>query len=112
MGFFNAEKFTRKDVLPGIRVGSVRLDNLMFTHFTFKAGAAVPTHSHPHEQISFLVEGEMDFTLEGETRRIRKGEGCAVPPGVMHSVFARTDSVVIDCWHPIREDYIVPGAAS
>ncbi len=108
MGFFNANEFPRKDVLPGIRVGSIRLENLMLTHFTFKAGAIVPTHSHPHEQISFLIKGDMEFTLEGETRRIRAGEGCAVPPGVKHSVHALTEAAVIDCWHPIREDYIIP----
>jgi len=107
MGFFNANDFPIKDVLPGIRVGSVRLENLMLTHFTFKAGAVVPVHSHRHEQISLLIEGEMEFTLEGETRRIGPGEGCAVPPNAKHSVLAITDSKVIDCWHPIREDYIV-----
>jgi quercetin dioxygenase-like cupin family protein len=109
MGFFNANQFPRKQVLEGIRVGSVRLENLMLTHFTFKAGSAVPPHSHPHEQITLMIEGEMEFTFDGETRRIRAGGGCAVPPNVTHSVAAITDAVAVDCWHPIREDYIVPG---
>jgi len=109
MGFFNANQFPRKHVLEGIRVGSVRLENLMLTHFTFKGGAAVPPHSHPHEQITLMIEGEMEFTFSGETRKIRAGEGCAVPPNVTHSVRAITDAAAVDCWHPIREDYIVPG---
>ena len=109
MGFYSTNRLPRKDVLEGIRVGSVRLEHLMLTHFTFEAGAVVPPHSHPHEQITFLVKGEMEFTLEGETRRIRAGEGCAVPPDAKHSVVALTEAVAIDCWHPIREDYIVPG---
>ena len=109
MGFFNVNRFPRKQVLEGIRVGSVRLENLMLTHFTFKAGAAVPPHSHPHEQITLMIEGEMEFTFNGETRRIRAGEGCAVPHDVTHSVRAITDAEAVDCWHPIREDYIVPG---
>jgi quercetin dioxygenase-like cupin family protein len=112
MGFFKADEFARKDVLPGIRVGSVRLENLMLTHFTFKAGSVVPAHSHPHEQITYLVEGEMEFKLDGETRLIRAGEGCAVPPGSEHGVRALTDAAAIDCWHPIREDYIVRGTES
>ena len=107
MGFFKAGELVRKDVLPGIRVGSVHLADLMLTHFTFKAGAVVPMHSHPHQQITFLVEGEMEFTLEGEPRLIRAGEGCVVPPGTQHSVRALTEAAAIDCWHPIREDYIV-----
>jgi quercetin dioxygenase-like cupin family protein len=107
MGFFNADGFPRKDVLSGIRVGSVRLENLMLTHFTFKAGAEVPEHSHPHEQITLMIEGEMEFTFCGETRRIRAGDGCAVPPYAKHSVRAITDAKAVDCWHPIREDYIV-----
>jgi quercetin dioxygenase-like cupin family protein len=107
MGFFNANQFRRKKVLEGIDVGSVRLDNLMLTHFTFKAGAAVPEHSHPHEQITLMISGEMEFTFNGEKRRIRAGDGCAVPPNARHSVRAVTDAVAVDCWHPIREDYIV-----
>ena len=107
MGFYNADHFARKDVLKGIRVGSIHLDNLMLTHFIFEAGAVVPPHAHPHEQITFLVSGEMEFTFKGETRRIRAGEGCAVPPHETHSVRALTDAVAIDCWHPVREDYIV-----
>jgi len=49
----------------------------------------------------------MEFTLEGEPRLIRAGEGCVVPPGTQHSVRALTEAAAIDCWHPIREDYIV-----
>jgi quercetin dioxygenase-like cupin family protein len=109
MGFFALADLKPKDVLDGIRVRSVHLEHLMFTHFTFKAGALVPVHSHPHEQISFLLEGEMEFTFEGETRRIKPGQGCTVPPNAKHSVRALTDAAVIDCWHPVREDYIVPG---
>jgi quercetin dioxygenase-like cupin family protein len=107
MGFYDVNQFARKDVLQGIRVGSVHLGNLMLTHFTFEAGAVVPPHAHPHEQITFLLSGEMEFTFKGETRLIRAGEGCAVPPGETHSVRALTDAAAIDCWHPVREDYIV-----
>jgi quercetin dioxygenase-like cupin family protein len=112
MGFFSAGQFPRKNVLEGIRVGSVRLENLMLTHFTFEAGAAVPEHAHPHEQITLMIEGEMEFTFDGETRRIRAGEGCAVPPNVTHSVRAITKAAAVDCWHPIREDYIVPESST
>jgi quercetin dioxygenase-like cupin family protein len=112
MGFFKTDAFTRKDVLPGITVGSVHLSDLMLTHFTFKAGAAVPDHSHTHQQITFLVRGEMEFTLEGETRLLRAGEGCAVPPGARHAVRALTEAEAVDCWHPIRGDYIVDGTGT
>jgi quercetin dioxygenase-like cupin family protein len=107
MGFYNTSGLARKDVLEGIRVGSVRLEKLMLTHFTFEEGAAVPPHSHPHEQITLLIEGEMEFTFDGETRKIHAGDGCAVPPNVTHSVRAVTRATAVDCWHPIREDYIV-----
>ena len=112
MGFFNADDLSRKEVLPGIRVGSAFLRNLMLTHFTMETGSVVPSHSHSHEQISFVVSGELDFTLEGETRRVRAGEGCAVPAATVHSVKVIREAAVIDCWHPIREDYIVPESST
>ena len=78
----------------------------MLTFFEFAPDSTVPEHMHPHEQITLVLEGELEFTLGDETRIIKAGEGATIPPEVPHS--ARTLSQptkALDAWHPIREDY-------
>ena len=108
MGFFDANRLKRRTILPGIKMGSVHLKHLMLTHFTFEAGSAVPDHAHLNEQITLIISGELEFTLNGETRIVRAGEGATVPSNTTHRVRAITDVVAVDCWHPVREDYIIP----
>lgn len=106
MTFFNTKDLTKTEMLPGLLRQAVWLENLMMTFFEFEPNTEVPEHDHPHEQISFVTEGKLEFTLDGETRILRAGEGVCIPSGVRHS--ARTlDKPVkaLDTWNPIREDY-------
>jgi quercetin dioxygenase-like cupin family protein len=112
MGFFNVRELPKKKVSAGISVASVKLDNVMVTYFEFEQGKTIPLHSHPHEQITLILEGEMQFIMGAQTKRIGAGEGVTVPPQVSHSAVALTPVVAIDAWHPIREDYIVPSSSS
>jgi len=90
---------------PGITRRAVYLQRVMLTFFDFADGAVIPQHSHPHEQITYIIEGALEFTLAGETRLLRAGEGVAVPADAPHSAIARGPCKVLDGWSPIREDY-------
>ena len=49
-------------------------------------GAAVARHTHPGIELSYVVEGGVDLSVDGEeTRALAPGEGFQVPPGVPHS---------------------------
>lgn len=63
-------------------------------------------HSHPHEQIVYVVRGHLQVTCEGETFDVRTGDSFVVRGGVGHGASALEDSVVIDVFTPCREDYI------
>jgi len=84
---------------------AVYLDHLMLTFFEFEDGTLVPDHGHPQEQITYVIEGTLEFTLEGETRRLHAGEGAVVPPNARHSIVARGKTIALDGWSPVREDY-------
>ena len=107
MGFFDASTLPRKEAFAGISVCSAHLPNVMITHFIFEPGAVAPGHDHPHEQISFILEGEMEFTLAGETRVLTAGQGVTIPPGLRHGARALTRTLVLDAWSPVRSDYIL-----
>ena len=63
-------------------------------------------HSHPHDQIVYLVHGHLRVTCEGKTFDIRTGDTFVVRGGVEHGASALEESLVIDVFTPCREDYL------
>lgn len=91
----------------GVRIKEVHLDNLMLTWMEFDPFSILPEHSHPHEQISMIVEGSMELAVDGVTRLMKKGDVAVVPPNTPHGGRTFEDSTIaVDAWHPKRDDYI------
>jgi quercetin dioxygenase-like cupin family protein len=108
MPFFSFNDSKYKDVVPGVRMRSAHLEKAMLTYFELESEAVVPAHSHPHEQITLVLEGELEFTMEGETRILRKGEGVSIPPNIEHKAVVLSQPVkAVDAWYPVREDYVI-----
>ncbi len=106
MGFFRKSELKEKQVLEGITLKSVSGDKTMMTFFEFEPDAVIPEHKHPHEQITYIIEGEMEFTLEGETKVLKTGDGVVIPPNYDHSAkILSMPTKAVDAWYPIREDY-------
>lgn len=106
MNFFTVSDLPATEMLPGITRRAVYLDNVMLTFFDFEPGAVVPEHAHPHEQITYVLEGAMDFTLGSETCILRAGYGVCIPPNMPHSArILESPTRALDAWHPVREDY-------
>ena len=80
--------------------------NVMLARLGLKKGARVPQHHHRHEQVSHVVEGALNFLLEGREVIVRAGEILCIPPHVPHEVIALEDSVALDIFNPPREDWI------
>ena len=80
-------------------------EHIMIVQFTIGEGAAVPPHSHPHEQVGHVVSGRMRFQIGDEQRELVPGDGYSVPGGVVHGAFGITDCIAVDSFHPVREDY-------
>ena len=106
MHFYRTEDLPTVKMLPGINRRAVWLDGVMLTFFTFAPNAVVPEHDHPHEQITLVTRGAMEFTLDGEAKVLRAGEGVCIPPNVAHkAVILDEETEAIDAWNPPREDY-------
>ena len=105
MPFYKVDDLPAAEMMDGVLRRAVYLDNLMLTFFEFEPGRVIPEHAHPHEQISYVLEGEMVLTLDGQTRTLRAGEGATVPPNVPHGATFPGPARVVDAWHPVREDY-------
>ena len=85
-------------------------DKLMITVMDFDdgpKGQPDPPHSHPHEQVSYVAEGEIIVVLDGQPTPLKAGDVFLVPPGVPHSIQQLTEHVrLVDCFTPIREDFL------
>jgi quercetin dioxygenase-like cupin family protein len=106
MTFFTESDLKKEDVLEGVALRAVWGEKTMMTFFEFQPHATLPPHKHPHEQITYVIEGEIEFTVEGETRTLRKGDGIVILSDQTHSakVLGRPARAV-DAWYPVREDY-------
>ncbi len=78
---------------------------VMVVQFRIAAGAEVPAHTHPHEQVGHVVAGRMQFRIGDEVRDLGPGEGYSVPGGVVHGAMGVTDVIAVDSFNPVREDY-------
>jgi quercetin dioxygenase-like cupin family protein len=68
--------------------------------------AVVPTHQHESEQITFIMEGALKFSVEGTEVVVRKGEVLLIPSNVPHSAVALEDTMDLDIFSPIRTDWL------
>jgi len=74
--------------------------------FTIEPGATVPEHDHPHEQVGYVIEGALEFTVDGETHRAETGDSFVIPGGEPHSAENAADVPVVgfDVFAPPREN--------
>ncbi len=80
---------------------------MMLAQFTFESGVSAPIHSHAHEQVGYVVSGEIDLIMEGyERTRLTAGGSYYVAPNVRHGIITYAPTVLIDCFTPIREDFL------
>ncbi len=81
--------------------------SLMLVQFTFAAGVTSAWHSHPHEQIGYVVSGEIDIIMDGrDSMRLKAGSSYYVEPNVKHNIKTYAPSVLLDCFTPLREDFL------
>lgn len=81
----------------------------MLVSWRMKAGAHAAAHKHPHEQIVFMISGQMDFRIGGEKRSMHAGDIAVIPGGVEHEGFFPVDTEVVDFFAPPREDFLAGG---
>ncbi|MGN0977630.1 MAG: cupin domain-containing protein [Faecousia sp.] len=80
--------------------------DLMCVENTFEQGAVGPIHSHPHTQITYVVEGVFAFTIDGETRTVRKGDTMLKTDGVPHGCTCQEAGILLDIFTPMRKDFV------
>jgi quercetin dioxygenase-like cupin family protein len=79
---------------------------VMITEHALEKGAVLPDHKHPHEQIVYLLSGELLLEVSGENFTMLPGDSVAVPSNANHKAVAFKESIALDIFAPARTDYL------
>ena len=92
------DKVRRRTIVVG--------DKMMQMLVEFQSGGATPEHRHVHDQVLHVIRGKMKLTIAGKDQILPAGQSCYLPSNVPHAAAALEDSLVLDTFHPIRDDLI------
>ncbi len=81
-------------------------DNMMAVEVRFKSGAIGAMHSHPHEQLTYVLSGKFEFTIGDETKVVAAGDTMYKEPNIEHGCVCLEAGVLIDNFTPMRKDFV------
>lgn len=82
-------------------------ENLMACELHFEKGSVGAKHSHPHEQIGYIVSGKLIYQEEGcEDKVLETGDTYYVKPDAVHGIKVLEETVLLDIFTPMRKDFI------
>lgn len=93
------------DIVPGYTGRFVHGKEITLSFVSITKGSRLPEHKHLHEQVTHILEGELEMTIGSETYILKPGAVHVIPSNTPHSAYAHTDVKVIDAFSPVREDY-------
>ena len=105
MNKIDLNKIEEKEIVPGYFVRFVHSENMTIAYWNVKSGASLPSHSHPHEQICTVLEGEFELTVDNTPHLLKQNNAFVIPSGTPHSGKAVTNCKLTDTFYPVREDY-------
>ena len=113
MAPYQENEIIHEKISPDFNRSIAHLENLMVVVCNFPNGPmenADPPHSHPHEQITYVAEGELFFYKDKKEIHLKKGDLITVPSGVPHTIKTLSNFVrLIDSFNPVRKDFLKQG---
>ena len=96
-----------RQALEGIEQKTlVHGEKTLMVEFRLLKDATLSLHSHPHEQTGYLVTGHIRLTLGSEVHEVFSGDSWCIPGGMQHGAEIVADSVAVEVFSPVREDYL------
>lgn len=96
-----------KQVVNGIEQKTlVHGEKTLMVEFRLQQGAALPLHSHPHEQTGYLVKGRIRLTVGENSHDVLPGDSWCIAGNTLHCAECLEAAVAIEVFSPVREDYV------
>jgi quercetin dioxygenase-like cupin family protein len=107
--FFFGEAEIEREILDAGKLSrkiKAHGEKSMMVEVYFAKNAIGAFHSHPHEQLTYCLEGSFDFTLGNASYRLETGDSLLIPPGMGHGVTCLAEGRLLDMFSPPREDFL------
>ena len=105
--FYKACNDRFQKIIEGISIKTLVFgENMLLSEFHMEEGSCLPMHSHPHEQAGRLLKGRIILTIAEERVELNPGDCWIVPGNTMHSAEVMEESIAIEVFSPVREDYL------
>jgi quercetin dioxygenase-like cupin family protein len=85
--FLKVDEVTRVPVSDGLEFRPVVGQGMLCSFVTFAPHTEAPRHTHSEEQMVIVLDGEIQFDLDGDVRTIRRGDVVVIPPWVPHGAW-------------------------
>lgn len=82
-------------------------DNMMLVKVAFRQGGIGEAHAHPHTQITYIADGVFEVEIDAKKKTLKTGDAFYVPSNSLHGVRCLEDGMLIDIFHPSREDFLL-----
>jgi quercetin dioxygenase-like cupin family protein len=105
MQIHNLDDIKGKEIITGYTGKFIHSENMTLAYWDIAAGSPLPEHTHPHEQVVNVLQGNLELTVDGTPYLLGPGSVVVIPPNMPHSGKAVTACNVIDVFYPVREDY-------
>jgi quercetin dioxygenase-like cupin family protein len=106
MPFTTLASLPAKEIFGGtIRGHYAHGEKMTIGEVVLQPDTLLPMHSHPHEQVTYVLSGRFEFTIGDQTAVLSAGMVALIPGGVMHGGKTFTECRIIDVFSPVREDY-------
>jgi len=103
---FSLDDCARLNPAEGVTIFATEAERMTLTVMDYEPGTVLPEHSHAHEQMGYMVEGEAEFVIGGTSHHVVAGQLWRLPGGVLHQVkVGPKPRRVIECFCPPREDF-------
>lgn len=94
-------------VLDGIQIKTLCYgDKMLMTEFLLQKDAVLPEHAHPYEQTGYLVSGRIRLYMGSESCELIPGDSWNIAANLPHKADILEDSVALEVFSPVREDYL------
>ena len=105
MKYVKTKELPAIEVQPGIKMRMTHMTGMSMIFTDIEAGKVIEEHSHPHEQIVSWLSGRAEITVAGVTHTLEPGDTVLIDPFEPHGTKVLEKSLVLDVFHPAREDY-------
>jgi len=106
--YFKWDECPTTEVSGEVQRRVIATRNIMIVRYKYEPGAVYPEHYHPQEQIVLVIDGEIEFEVDGERYPLTSGRVLVIPSNAPHCsrVVGKKQVTAFNIFHPIKEELL------